>query len=119
SHVQWLSGFKTDLQELSRFCREHDIWLIVDATQSLGAMPLNPVRLDIDVLISSNYKWMNAGFGSGVMYMCDDFFNEYTPKVGGNNSYTPVNGKMQYVPSVQSYEPGHPNMYGFSVLQAA
>lgn len=119
SHVQWLSGFKIDLAELGRFCRQHDIWLIVDATQSLGAINIHPIALDIDVLISSNYKWMNAGFGTGVMYMSHEFFNVYTPKVGGNNSYAPVDGVMSYMPSVRSFEPGHPNMYGFSLLHAA
>lgn len=119
SHVQWLSGFKIDLNVLGRFCREHDIWLIVDATQSLGAIAINPVVQDIDVLISSNYKWMNSGFGTGVMYMSDEFLAAYTPKVGGNNSYGIIDGAMQYRPSVRSFEPGHPNMYGFTVMHAA
>src|SRR5690606_28375478 len=43
----------------------------------------------------------------------------YTPKVGGNNSYTMLDGKMQYQPSVQSFEPGHPNMFGFTILKSA
>ena len=119
SHVQWLSGFKIDLQDIAGFCREHDIWLIVDATQSMGAMPIYPAELDIDVFIASNYKWMNAGFGTAVMYMGNEFHTAYTPKVGGNNSFTMVDGKMQYLPSVQSYEPGHPNMFGFTILKSA
>jgi cysteine desulfurase/selenocysteine lyase len=119
SHVQWLSGFKIDLQTLGSFCREHDIWLIVDATQSMGAIAINPIQLGVDVLISSNYKWMNAGFGTGVMYMSDEFFEAYTPKVGGNNSYGMIDGAMKYTPSVRSFEPGHPNMYGFTILQQA
>lgn len=119
SHVQWLSGFKTDLDMLGRFCREHDIWLIVDATQSLGAIAINPIVQHIDVLISSNYKWMNSGFGTGVMYMSDEFLAAYTPKVGGNNSYGIIDGEMKYAPFIRSFEPGHPNMYGFTVTRAA
>jgi len=44
---------------------------------------------------------------------------QYPPVVGGNNSYKNHNGTMMYVPSVQSFEPGHPNMSGLSVLEAA
>lgn len=119
SHVQWLSGYKIDLADIGSFCREHDIWLIVDATQSMGAHDINVAELDIDVFISSNYKWMNAGFGTGVMYMSDEFLEACPPRVAGNNSYEMIAGKMQYRPSVRSYEPGHPNMYGFAILQAA
>lgn len=119
SHVQWLSGYKIDLAELGSFCRRHDIWFMVDATQSMGAHVINLAELDIDVFIASNYKWMNAGFGTGIMYMSDEFLQAYTPRVAGNNSYAMIEGKMQYRPSVTSYEPGHPNMYGFTVLQSA
>ncbi|MEZ5017143.1 MAG: aminotransferase class V-fold PLP-dependent enzyme [Flavipsychrobacter sp.] len=119
SHVQWMSGFKVDLKELGTWCKENDVLFIVDATQSLGAIEIDLGEMNVDVLISSNYKWMNAGFGTGVMYMNRSFIERYTPAVGGHNSYVLSEGKWIYQPSVRSFEPGHPNMYGFSVLHAA
>ena len=119
SHVQWLSGFKIDLKELGELCKRNGIKFIVDATQSLGAVSIDLEEVYVDVLIASNYKWMNAGFGTGVMYMNADFFNMYPPAVGGHNSYIMKDGNWQYEPSMRSYEPGHPNMYGFTVLHAA
>lgn len=119
SHVQWMSGYKINLADLGSFCKEHDIWFIVDATQSMGAMPINPAKVNIDVFIASNYKWMNAGFGTGVMYVNDEFLKEYTPALGGNNSYQFKDGKPQYTPGILSFEPGHPNMFGFTILNAA
>jgi selenocysteine lyase/cysteine desulfurase len=62
---------------------------------------------------------MNAGFGTGVMYISDDFLQEYTPAVAGFNSYTFTDGQPQYIAGARSFEPGHPNMYGYSVLDAA
>jgi selenocysteine lyase/cysteine desulfurase len=64
SHVQYNSGYRLPLAEIGALCREHGVYFIVDATQSLGAIPVNVMSDKIDVLISSNYKWMNAGFGS-------------------------------------------------------
>lgn len=119
SHVQWMSSYKLDLEDMGAFCREHGIWLIVDATQSIGAINIDLSSLQVDVLIASNYKWMNAGFGTGVMYIGDNFMNEYPPKVAGFNSYTFIDGKPQYMPGVCSFEPGHPNMYGLLVMDAA
>lgn len=119
SHVQWMSAFKLDLEDIGNFCRKHGIRLIVDATQSLGAIQIDLSALPVDVLIASNYKWMNAGFGTGVMYVSDDFMQEYPPAIAGFNSYTFIDGKPQYIPGARSFEPGHTNMYGLLVMDAA
>lgn len=42
SHVQFTSGYAADLQTLGDFCMKMGIDLVVDAAQSLGAMPLYP-----------------------------------------------------------------------------
>ncbi len=119
SHVQWLTGYKVNLKELSELCAGNGVRLIVDATQSLGAIPIDIEETPMDALIASNYKWMNAGFGTGIMYLSNDFLNAYPPAVGGHNSYVMKDDAWVYEPSVRSYEPGHPNMYGFTVLHAA
>jgi len=119
SHVQWLSGFKMDLEKLAAVCRKYDVILLIDGTQSLGAMPIRMAGSGIDVFIASNYKWMNAGFGTGIMYLTETFLKKYPPVVGGNNSYRMQAGKWMYAPSVHSYEPGHLNMFGFNVLAVA
>lgn len=119
SHVQWSSGYKADIKAIGDLCREHGVLFMVDATQSMGANEIDLAQLNIDVFAASNYKWMNAGFGTAVLYIADGFLEKYQPVVGGHNSYKMVDGVMQYTPSVQSYEPGHPNMYGLTVLESA
>ena len=119
SHVQWNSGYKIDLQDIGRLCKAHGVLFFVDATQSIGACTINLAELNIDVFAASNYKWMNAGFGTGILYVADSFLAKYAPVVGGHNSYKMVDGVMGYTPSAQSYEPGHPNMFGLTVLDAA
>ena len=119
SHVQWRSGYKADLQEIGDLCRQYGVLFVVDATQSMGAMVINLAELHIDVFAASNYKWMNAGFGTGMLYVADSFLAKYPPVVGGHNSYKMKDGRWGYVASAQSYEPGHPNMFGFTVLAAA
>ena len=108
SQVQWMSGFKLDLSDIGSFCREHGIRLIVDATQSLGAVHTDMAAQPADVLIASNYKWMNAGFGTGVMYISDSFMSAYPPKVAGFNSYTFKYGTPQYKPGFAVLSPATP-----------
>ena len=119
SHVQWSSGYKIDLKEVGDLCKAHGVVFMVDATQSMGANVIDLAELNIDVFAASNYKWMNAGFGTGVLYVADAFLAKYPPVVGGHNSYKMVDGVMGYTPSAQSYEPGHPNMFGLTVLESA
>ncbi len=119
SHVQWTSGYLLDIKYIGDLCKAHGVLFFVDATQSMGAQSIDLSVLHIDVFAASNYKWMNAGFGTGVLRIKKDFLAKYPPVVGGNNSYRIIDGVMQYRPSIISYEPGHPNMYGLTVLNTA
>ena len=118
SHVQWNSGYKADLKVIGDLCREHDVWFFIDATQSLGANVVNLQELNIDVLAASNYKWMNAGFGTGILYVGDRFLAQYPPVVDGFHSdkVRPANAPGA---TAASYEPGSPNMYGLLLLESA
>lgn len=119
SHVQWSSGYCIDLKQIGELCREYGVLFIVDATQSLGALDIRLSELHVDIFAASNYKWMNAAFGTGILYVSDNFLHRYTPVIGGHNSYQMTNDQWMYTPSILSYEPGHPNMFGLTVLEAA
>src|SRR5699024_6843107 len=119
SHVQWLSGMKIDLKSIIDLCHQYGIPIIVDATQSLGAVSISVENLQPDVLIASNYKWMNAGYGTGVIYLSNGFLDHYPPVFGGVHSNPSESGNPKRHPSVLDLEPGHKNMAGFSVLEAA
>src|SRR5437868_12108638 len=41
SSVQWSNGYRCDLSAFSRLCHERGLWLVVDATQQLGAIPID------------------------------------------------------------------------------
>ncbi len=116
SHVQYLSGFKADIDILGRFCKENNVVFLVDATQSLGRVNIDFDSLNTDILISSNYKWMNGGFGSGIMCIKDSFLKANPPQVAGYGSYLMKDGKFGYEPSTLSYEGGHLNCTGLNLL---
>lgn len=119
SHVQWLTGFMIDIDELGMFCKKHNVLFILDGTQSLGAIPFSFNTSDVNIYISSNYKWMNAGFGTGIMCIKQETMKTYPPKIGGFNSYKYLEEQWEYLPSINSYEPGHLNMPGLVVLDDA
>jgi cysteine desulfurase/selenocysteine lyase len=119
SHVQYLTGAKLEITAIAEICKRLNVLLVVDATQSLGAIPLHFDRSGIDVLITSNYKWMNGGFGSGLMCFRTGFFEDYPPTIGGFGSYKNVEDGWKYVPSSASYQPGHFNFGLLLLLEQA
>lgn len=119
SQVQYLTGVAADIEALGRICRENGAILIVDGTQSLGATPFSFNESSCHMYIASNYKWMNAGHGTGILCIKEEILTKFTPKIGGFNSYLLIDNSWQYIPSIHSYEPGHLNFLGLLLLQSA
>jgi selenocysteine lyase/cysteine desulfurase len=69
SHVEYGSGECFDLAELSDIAHRHEALLIVDASQSSGAVPIDVVAWEIDALISTGYKWLCGPFGAAILYI--------------------------------------------------
>ena len=69
SSVQWSNGFRANLGAISSLCRERNIWLVVDAVQHLGAMPLDVRETPVDFLACGGHKWLNSPFGAGLLYI--------------------------------------------------
>ncbi|MDC0770204.1 aminotransferase class V-fold PLP-dependent enzyme [Streptomyces sp. HD] len=69
SSVQWTNGFRADLAALSELCRQRDVWLVVDAAQHLGVLPLSVRQTPVDILVCGGHKWLCSPFGTGFMYL--------------------------------------------------
>jgi cysteine desulfurase/selenocysteine lyase len=89
SHVEYMNGFKFDLKAVSEIARKHGAYLIVDAIQSVGAMPVNVKRDDIDFLTASCYKWMLGPLGIGYMYVRKELIEKFEPPFIGWASVKP------------------------------
>ncbi len=83
STVQWTNGYRLDLAALSRLCHERDVWLVVDAIQQLGAIPLDVRQTPVDILTCGGHKWLNSPFGCGFLYMRRDVLPNLRPPIAG------------------------------------
>ena len=83
SSVQWSNGFLCDLDALSRLCRERDVFLIVDAIQQIGAIPLDVRKTPIDAIACGGHKWLLAPFGCGFLYLSKEFRARVKPPLAG------------------------------------
>lgn len=85
SHVRFNDGMVNDLEALARLARTTGAHLVVDATQSAGMLPID-VRCGIDLLGFAGFKWLNAGDGSGALFVREGLLERYGLPVAGNRS---------------------------------
>ena len=75
SSVHWQTGMKFDLERIGNKCKEVGAILIVDGTQSVGALPLDIQKLNIDVLVCATYKWLFGPYSLALAYFDESFFS--------------------------------------------
>ena len=66
--VHWTDGTAFDLQAIGARAREVGAVLVVDGTQSVGALPLDVQALQPDALVVAAYKWLLGPYSIGVGY---------------------------------------------------
>ncbi len=83
SAVQFTDGWVAGLEALGRACREHGTWLVVDAIQALGQLPLDARALGVHVLAAGGHKWLCAPFGTGFAWVARELVDRMEPRVVG------------------------------------
>lgn len=68
-HVHWICGTRIDLEAVARRCRSVGAALILDTTQSSGALPLDLAAVDPDYLVAATYKWLLGPYSVGFLYV--------------------------------------------------
>lgn len=66
--VHWTDGTVFDLASVGARAREVGAALVIDGTQSVGALPFDVQELEPDALIAAGYKWMLGPYSLGVGY---------------------------------------------------
>ena len=69
SHILWNTGQLLPLEKIVEVCRNNNSQILVDAAQSVGAMPLNLDRLGVDFYAFTGHKWLCGPAGVGGLYV--------------------------------------------------
>lgn len=83
SWVQFASGYRVDLARLAAACRERGVWLVLDAIQGIGQLPLDVGAIPVDVVACGGQKWLLSPWGSGFLYVRRERIAELTPRFAG------------------------------------
>jgi selenocysteine lyase/cysteine desulfurase len=70
--VHWVDGSTVELERVAERGREVGALLVVDATQSVGAMPLDLAAVRPDYLVTAGYKWLLGPLGTSYLYVAPE-----------------------------------------------
>lgn len=123
SHVEFASGYRNDITAIGEICRQRDIWFVVDAIQSLGAIMVDVKKSNIDILAADGHKWMLAPEGAAVFYCSDSkrdrLINTNLGWAGVVNPRDFLDYDITQKPDATRFEEGSYNTTGIYGLKAA
>eukprot|EP01045_Picozoa_sp_COSAG04_P013612 COSAG04_NODE_975_length_9058_cov_11.488894_6_plen_150_part_00 len=72
----WLDGARLDLAAVAARSREVGAALVVDATQSVGAVPFDVAEIQPDFMMVAGYKWMLCPYRLAFLYAAPQYHAE-------------------------------------------
>ena len=123
SYVQFLSGYKIELEKLGTTCREKGIILSIDATQGLGALTLDVQKCNINFISCGTQKWMLGLQGMAFIYISKELQDKLkTASVGWlsvENAWDLIDYDFTLKKTANRYQPGTLNTFGVYTINAS
>src|SRR6059058_472669 len=69
SHVRFDDGSMLDVSSLAAACKKNGTLLVLDVSQSCGAIPMDVRSLGADFIVCAGYKYLLSPFGTGFLWM--------------------------------------------------
>jgi len=111
-HVHWADGTLFDLQAIRARTKEVGALMVIDGTQSIGALPFDVKIFQPDAVVAAGYKWMMGPYSTAMAYYGDYFTdgrpveNNWMNRLHSEDFANLVNYQEQYQPGMVRYEVG-------------
>jgi len=116
SFVQYLSGYKANLDLIGEVCHVNKIIFCVDAIQGLGALQLDVPKCKIDFLACGTQKWLMSLQGLAFIYISEELQDILSHKYVGwqsvENSWTLLNYDLVLKKSADAFQNGTISIIG-------
>lgn len=117
-NVHWTNGSLVDLVAIGDAARRAEAALVVDASQSLGAMPIDLTAVQPDFLVTVGYKWMLGPLGLGCLYVAErrrdgePIEENWINRAGSEDFSALVDYTETYRPGARRFDVGQRSNFG-------
>jgi selenocysteine lyase/cysteine desulfurase len=125
AQIHWVSGIQFDLKAIRKKTKQHNALMIIDGSQSIGALPFSVKTLQPDALICAGYKWLFGPYGCAYAYYGDYFDNgqpieqNWSVRLGSENLAGLTTYETEYKPLAQRYAAGESASFIYVKMQIA
>ncbi|RPI65332.1 MAG: aminotransferase class V-fold PLP-dependent enzyme [Ignavibacteriales bacterium] len=123
SFVQFLSGYKVDLEKIGNYCRANNIIFSVDGIQGIGAMRVDVKKCKIDFLSCGTQKWLLGMQGLAFIYVDEEFQKKIIPANVGwlsvENAWDLLDYKLDLKTSANVFQGGTLNTFGIYAFNSS
>nr|WP_319513935.1 aminotransferase class V-fold PLP-dependent enzyme [uncultured Cohaesibacter sp.] len=111
-NCHWTNGAILDLEAIADATRSVGASLVLEVTQSLGAMPLDLDRVRPDFMIAAGYKWLLFPYGLSLFYAAPQWHHArpleetWLGRDGAEAFENLVNYTDQYQPGARRFDMG-------------
>ncbi len=123
--IHWANGHIFDLKAIRTKTRLHDALLIIDGSQSIGALPFSIKEIKPDALVCAGYKWLFGPYGSAYAYYSSYFDNgtaieqNWNARLNSEDFKGLTNYQPQHRPLAQCYMAGQNGSLIYVQMQIA
>lgn len=111
-HVHWADGTRFDLEAIRKETERVGAYLVVDGTQSVGALPFDLKKIRPDALVCAGYKWLMGPYSIGLAWYGEAFNNgkpiehNWITREGSENFTSLTNYAGGYQPDMSRFDVG-------------
>jgi selenocysteine lyase/cysteine desulfurase len=111
-NVRWTDGARIDLERIGVRARDVGARLVVDLTQSVGAMPFDLSAVRPDFLVAAGYKWLLGPFSIAYLWVAPEhrtgapLEHNWINRAGAENFAALTDYRDDYQPGARRFDVG-------------
>lgn len=123
SLVQFLSGYRIDVDAIGELCKQKGIIFCVDAIQGTGVVQIDVKKSRIDFLAGGTQKWLMSSQGLSYLYLTEELQQKINQKNVGwtsvKNAWNLLHYDLTLKPDAERFQNGTSNALGIAVFDAS
>lgn len=122
SYVQFLSGYRANIDAIGELCKKHNIIFCVDAIQAAGVVQIDVQKSKIDFLVGGTQKWLMSSQGLSYIFITNELQERIDQKYVGwisvENAWNLLDYNLKLRKNADRFQTGTINALGVAIFDA-